>query len=376
MQRTSLAVSVGGILALGTLAAGYFLLRPQSTWPNASPGPASATAAIFETFAAQSQEASFSPLSGPWRLSIPDDHGGHDEARVETWTLLAHLISEDGGALGLQLSMARLGLVPPHALPEASPSVLSALYRAHVILMDAGMESVLGEERLSRGMGAAGHDLVVREVWLDDWLLAYGEGETGLGLRLDLTVEDVPVSLDLVPAKPAEQIPQDEGLRGFAIPRLFVEGLVGGQPVQGMAVLNHAWGDVPLPGGAVATDILSIQLDDGSDLSLIRTMRRDGRGAAVLDGLISETDATVTTVGDDAYSIDRLPGDRRDEDPVLTATWRISGPGLSLEAVPLLTEDHEDFAFAFSSGLLAVTGIRDGQAVAGLGSLQSTGGAR
>jgi predicted secreted hydrolase len=363
-------------MALGTLAAGYFLLRPPSTWPTASPGPASATAAIFDTLAARSQEAGFSALSGPWRMSIPDDHGGHEEARVETWTLLAHLIGEDGGALGLQLSIARLGLVPPHALPEASSSVLSALYRAHVILMDAGTDSVFGEERLSRGMGAAGHDLVVREVWLDDWLLAYGEGEKGLGLRLDLTVEDVPVSLDLVPAKPAEQVPQDEGLRGFAIPRLFVEGLVGGQTVQGVAVLNHAWGDVPLPGGAVANDLLSIQLDDGSDLSLIRTMRRDGRGAAVLDGMISETDAAVTAFGGAAYSMDPLPGDGRDEDPVLAATWRISGPGLSLDAVPLLTKVHEDFAFAFSSGLLAVTGTRDGRAVAGLGSLQSTGGAR
>ncbi|MEO0362253.1 MAG: lipocalin-like domain-containing protein, partial [Pseudomonadota bacterium] len=180
--------------------------------------------------------------------------------------------------MGLQLSITRLGLVPPHARADAPSSALSAMHRAHVVLARAGMNRVLAEERLSRGMGAAGHDLVAREVWHDDWLVAYGEGDGRRSLKLELTAEDVPIALELTPEKPAERITQDQRLRGFAIPRLSVEGLVGDRAVRGTAFLNRAWGDVPLPGGAVANDVLSIQLDDGSDLFLSRTTRRDGRG--------------------------------------------------------------------------------------------------
>ncbi|MEM8755762.1 MAG: lipocalin family protein, partial [Pseudomonadota bacterium] len=127
---------------------------------------------------------------------------------------------------------------------------------------------------------------------------------------------------------------------------------------------------------AVANDVISIQLDDGSDLFLSRTTRRDGRGEAVVDGLVSESDASVATLGDRAYSLELSPENAGDAEAPHSAAWRISGPGLSLEAVPLLGEEHDDFAFAFSSGLFAVTGTRDGQAVKGLGSLQSTRGAR
>lgn len=374
MQGTSPAARVGGILALGALGAGYFLFNQPSTGTGSDPAPVSTSAAILDTLTARSQEAGFTSLSGPWKLSLPPDHGGHDKARIETWTLVAHLTNEDGDALGLQLSMTRLGLVPRHELKKAPASALSALYRAHVVLTDTGKENVFGEERLSRGMGAAGHDLVAQEVWHDNWLLVYGEGDGRQSLRLNLTADDVPITLELVPAKPAEQITQDQGLRGFAIPRLSVVGLVGDREVNGTAILNHAWGDVPLPGGAVANDILSLQLDDGSDLFLIRTTRRNGRGEAALDGVVSQTDATILSVGDTDYSLDPLPENARYEDAAHKATWHVSGPGLSLEAVPLLGEEHDDFAFAFSSGLLAVTGTLHGQAVKGLGSLQSTPG--
>lgn len=376
LRRTSLKVGGGVALALAAAGAAYSIFQPQGAAPISGPVPVRMSASVFEGLASRGQDAAFASLSGPWRLSLPDDHGGHDEARIETWTLAAHLTSEEGDALGLQLSITRLGLIPPHALAEAHPSALTAAYRAHVILTDVGMDRVFGEERLSRGIGAAGHDLVAREVWHDNWLVAYGEGKARRSLRLDLTAQDVPIALELIPEKPAEQITQDQRLRAFAIPRLSVEGLVGGRVVRGTAILNRAWGDVPLPGGAVANDVLSIQLDDGSDLFLSRTTRRDGRGEAVVDGLASNTDASLTTLGDKAYALDLSPGNAGDAEAPHEAAWLISGPGLSLEAVPLLGEEHDHFTFAFSSGLLAVTGTRDGHAVKGLGSLQSTRGAR
>ena len=64
--------------------------------------------------------------------------------------------------------------------------------------------------------------------------------------------------------------------RGYTITRMTAEGFVGvgkeQQAVRGLAWLEHLWGDVPLPLGPIVWDRLQLHLDDGTDLSLIRTV--------------------------------------------------------------------------------------------------------
>lgn len=364
MATTSIKLGSGALLAILLLAGfGIFVSAPDGSDDGAFE-QASPEAAIFDTLISRSQEAAFEQLSGPWTLSLPEDHSGHSAARSETWGLLVHLGDETSPPIGLQFSMTRLGLIPENG--DAKSATDRAVYRAHAILTDASTGQVIAEERLSRDLGAAGHD--PGNVWLDDWHYSIDRESGALTLVLSFREAELPVSLAFSPEKPASQSTAEQGIRGYSIPRLTVSGHIGDKAVNGLASLTHFWGDVPLPGGATASDILSLQLSDDTDLSLIRTVRRDGRGPAVLDGAVSMPGGETQPIDDGRYSV--APSEDGSSDQVV---WIISGPNLELEATSLLAEDHDAFAFNFSSALLKVTGTKNGQSVEGLGTLQRNG---
>jgi hypothetical protein len=112
------------------------------------------------------------------------------------------------------------------------------------------------------------------------------------------------------------------GTRGFAVTRLSAAGTLasGDRALQltGTAWLDRVWGDVPLPGGPLARDRLVLHLSDGTDLSLLRTRRSDGRGIATLDGILVARDGTVRMLDDGA--VDLVPVSESGEG--LPAGWR------------------------------------------------------
>jgi predicted secreted hydrolase len=337
---------------------------------HASPSAAEATetpseidfAGLFASFDASPDGA----LAGPWTLALPADFGAHPEARSETWSLSATLEDADGRPLALTFVLTRLGRADT-ADARAHPWGPGPFHVAQAALNAAAPELRGTATRASRSAGTAGHDPDIGEVWLDDWTFGYGDGTLNLALRLP----QGPAILSLRPEKPPVVLAGEEtpGTRGFAVTRLSAAGTLasGDRALQltGTAWLDRVWGDVPLPGGPLARDRLVLHLSDGTDLSLLRTRRRDGRGIATLDGILVARDGTVRMLDDGA--VDLVPVSESGEG--LPAGWRLTGAGLDLRIMVGDAAFIETPGLAGWTGLVSVAGMRDGQMLDGAGTL-------
>ncbi|MEL7346390.1 MAG: lipocalin-like domain-containing protein [Pseudomonadota bacterium] len=346
------------------------------TIAQAQPTPAEIARAAADGLIDASLDAAFERPAGPWTLTLPQDHGAHPEARTESWTLAAHLTTEAGEALGIQFALTRFGV---RTLAEVGddPWALRALHRAHVIVTRGAEGRLMAEERYSRGaLDVAGHDPRAGTVWLEDWSIGFASpGATPAPMVLSATVEGTPLTLTLTPQHEALAAGGgDAPFRGYALSRLAVEGTLGtgaeAKPLAGLAWLDHLWGDLPLPGGPVAYDRLVLHLDDGSDLSVVRTRRSDGRGEATVDALMIEGAATATpSITMNATDTWTPSG----SEIAYPTAWRIEGPTLDLRLTPVIENQRPAFAVPLWSGMIRVDGRRDGVAVTGTGTLQLTG---
>jgi predicted secreted hydrolase len=317
---------------------------------------------------------------GPWRLDLPMDHGAHPDSRAETWSIAAHLRRPSGADIGVQAALLRVRLAPPDAPPRASAWELREIHRTHLTLFDGSTNTAAGEERLHRDVpGVAGHDAARREVWLDNWSIRYGQGEEADGIELEATVGETELALSLTPAKDAVAFGQDAGapFRGYAMTRMTAEGFAGAgeerQAVSGFAWLEHLWGDVPLPLGPIVWDRLQLHLDDGVDLSLTRTRRRDGGGAATVAGFAVGPDGRLQPLEDASVQMEPtrtwrggVAGARYPLD------WRLSAGDLSLEVAPLKDNQLHGFVAPLWSGTVSANGRRGDEPVSGLGAMLLT----
>jgi predicted secreted hydrolase len=370
---------VSATVLAGAVGAGALMLL-RGEQPEERSAATAGGLALQGMLAELSYEGSDEP-AGPWRLELPEDHGAHPNGRAETWAVAAHLRGPGGEDMGIQVALLRVRLMPPDAPPRDSAWGPRALYRAHVTLFDGLTNAAAGEERLHRDVpGVAGHDAALREVWLDNWSIQYGLGEERDQIRLKATVGETEFALSLTPAKDAVALdPEGAGVpfRGYAITRMTAEGLVEDKEerraVSGFAWLEHLWGDVPLPIGPIVWDRLQLQLDDGTDLSLTRTRRRDGGGTATVAGF---------AVGPDGR-LEPLESPRVEMEPTRTwrggvagarypLDWRLNAGELSLEVSPVVDDQLHGFVSPLWSGTVAAEGRRGSEPVSARGTMLLT----
>jgi predicted secreted hydrolase len=141
--------------------------------------------------------------------------------------------------------------------------------------------------------------------------------------------------------------------------------------VSGLAWLDHAWGELPLPGGPIAWDRLQLQLDDGTDLSVTRARRRSGAGAATVEGYAVGPGGTAARLGG---SIEMEPARIwRDRGAAYPVAWRLAGNGLDLSVAPLLDDQVQDFVALLWSGVVTAEGVLGDRPATGVGTLNLTG---
>lgn len=375
MTRRSWGV-VAVAIAISAAALSYFLAASRSSGPTPS---APSQGSDWVSAAADNAAEGFDRLADAWELELPADHGVHSEARTELWQVSAHLADEDGQPVGVQFLLVRIGLAGPDAPPPTSSWEARELYRGHVVLVEAADSTSVAQERFARGMaGLAGYDANRGELRLDNWSLEFPVQADPGQWTLNTGPGDIRVELNLTPEKESFRVDGDAvPFRGYAFSRLRAEGTVGTQAgqrsVSGSAWFEHLWGELPIPGGTpVASDRLQVQLDDGSELSVVRSRRLDGTGTPTVEALLIDAEGTIVAFDDDAAQLE-LARRWQGAEAAWPLDWRLRLGDLRLAITPVMDAQEHDFMVSVWSGLVRAQGQHGDRPVSGLGTLQLTG---
>ena len=291
----------------------------------------------------------FRPPEFPHRFRFPGDYGAHSEYRTEWWHLTGSLKAEEGSRIGLQLTFVRLGLDadPPK---RSSEWAASEIYAGILSVSDpgAGMHSMTRTTRAA--LGLAGAEAEARRVWIEDWELAQSTSpEPSLDLTLRVQAKGLALTLELLNEKP---LVDENDLSGrsaqtrppfhfYIQPRLMASGFLqdaGDEiPVHGSFSLEHAWGELPLPGGPVGIDRFTLHLNDGRELLLNRTHRVAGDGEPSTRGLLFERKGGARVLaGNDIELTPAAYWESQKTGAIYPVQWllRIPALGIDLELSP------------------------------------------
>jgi predicted secreted hydrolase len=330
-------------------------------------------------------DGEFARVSFPHAFAFPRDHGPHDEYRTEWWNLTGTLEDPRGRRLGLQLALVRLGLAadPPE---RESRWGTHDVYAGTFSLSDPDADALYTAERVSRGAaGLAGAGAEPRRLWVEDWRIAQ-DGDSALALEARSLDDDVTLNLKLRREKPlidenavlGRNDDQGPPFHFYLEPRLRAEGVLrrGGDetPLRGAVSMEHAWGELPLPGGPVALDRFTLHLDDGRDLLLSRTHRVDGGGSPRTTALLIEPDGSARALDGESLSLEPTGYWDSDRDAArYPVRWslRIPRQGIELTLSPYREDQAGATWLPFWAG--AVRLERSSGEFAGDGFVQLTG---
>jgi predicted secreted hydrolase len=267
-------------------------------------------------------EGDFKRARLPYPFRFPEDFGSHREYRTETWHLSGILQARDGPRLGLQLAVIRVALGAQSPRDDMPNWASGEIYAALFALSDPGDGELHTAARLARGgIGLADWQTQPMRLWVEDWQvqrLGSGAGDARLDLRL--AARDIELELTLRQDKApvdhnrihGDRIHGDNGGNSppfvyYIEPRLEARGHLRGDAqnfeLAGRVSIEHAWGELPLPGGPVVQDRFTLYLDDGRELFLVRSHRRDGSGAPTTAGLLIDAGGTPVLLGGDQIEL-------------------------------------------------------------------------
>lgn len=296
------------------------------------------------------ESGGFPPVASPWHFRFPADHGPHDQYRTEWWHLTGVLTDESGSRLGVQLSVARVGL-KPEPLDRTSRWAATGIYAGQITLSGAGVDGLRTHQRVSRGaLGLAGARARPLRIWVENWRLEQiDDAGPALALKIQVAAENLDVDLELHSTKPlvdanelaGQQAGQPAPFVFYIQPRLSAKGTlsIAGRPtrVGGAVSMEHAWGELPLPGGPVARDRFTLYLDDARELFCIRTHRVDGSGTPAANCVLVGREGSPLSLSSDEIEMEPLDHwENERTGTVYPVRWalRIPERGLELEIIP------------------------------------------
>lgn len=385
--RTTRAVAAAAVLVLLAAASAVALWHHDAPPPDAStrqdaPSPSELAAMLAE-------DDGFARVRHRRALRFPADHGAHPAHRTEWWYVSGVLDTGQGDPAGFQVALTRVGLT---ARPEPRPSrwAASTVYFGFLTLSAPDRAAPLSRQRVARGaLGLAGSESRPARVWIETWRLERTGPDVGTrAWRLHVRADDLELALDLRRRKPvidaAELAVPGSGrrlpFRFYLQPRMDATGMLriddARERVSGTVSLEHAWGELPLPGGPVARDRFALYLDDGRELFCVRTHRVDGSGPATAGCLlVGRKGRKVLLSGDDielSPAGDRVSGRSGARYPVRW-TLRIPDRDIELTMVPH-SDDGEVVVWApVWAGPLEVRGALREATLSGRGFMHLSG---
>ena len=341
-----------------------------------------------------SSTAEFTSARAGYHFHFPKDHGAHPTFRTEWWYYTGHLQAKDGRSFGFELTFFRRAIPRDEVKTLPSQWSISQLYLAHFAVTDINGHRFHFSEKLSRaGLGKAGAEESRLHVWIDDWHatasadagdiqnLVAGDGEYGISLSLAPTKPSVSHGRDGVSLKGTEA---GQASHYYSFTRLDTTGMLSigkdSFSVTGTSWMDHEFGSADLGPDLVGWDWFSIQLGDRSELMLYRLRRSDGSSDPVSSGTIVFPDGRTTHLQLHDF---RIEATRSWTSPashaVYPSQWHIEIPSmdLALDLVPVLADQElrtsRSTQVIYWEGLVAIQGMRQGQAIRGEGYVELTG---
>lgn len=331
-----------------------------------------------------------------WRVAQPPyafeavrDRVSHPDYRVEWWRYHGRLTAKDGRTFGYQLKFIRVGV---NFKPE-NPSrwAVRDLYLTQLAVTDVNGQQFRHAERINRaGVSWAGAEAERFYLWNEDWdATENATGEQVLraladdcGLELTLASGGEPISHGADGVVQKGVLPVN-ATHFYSQTRLPTRGAITFNQqqfeVSGTSWLDHEFGTTFLENGQRGWDQLALQLDDGTDLLLYQS-RNDDSPHGLESFATLTADSGNTTLAAEEFTLTPLtqwnsPASGA-QYPVM---WRAQSPGQNLDLTirAVVAEQElragETTGLTVWSGLVEVSGTRQGRAVRGWGWLEMTG---
>ena len=225
--------------------------------------------------------ASFPIIEKDLTLTFPDDHGAHDEYRIEWWYLTANLTDQSGNSLGLQWTLFRAAMEPEN---DKSNWNSPQIWMGHAAL--TGKNFHFFEEKLARGgVSQAGVSTEPFEAWIDDWYLA---GDNWKNLTASAGGQHFKYSIELKAQGPiikhgneGRSIKSASGQASayYSQPFFQAEGWIEKNNeriyVTGSAWADHEWSSQFVSDTQLGWDWFSLSLDSGEKVMAFRVREKD-----------------------------------------------------------------------------------------------------
>jgi predicted secreted hydrolase len=320
------------------------------------------------------------------KFQFPSDHGPHRDFKTEWWYFTGNLLDENGDHFGYQLTLFRVGNLPPGQPKSPSEWASQSLFMGHVGLSDTAREKFYTRERLGReGVGLAGALANGERVWLEDWeILRRPEG-----WELKAKSDDISLSLTLTDVKPPtlqgdsgySRKGPDERHASYYVSQTRLETAgnleIQGQThsVSGFSWFDHEWSSEAMAEGLVGWDWFSLQLEDQTELMLYLLRYQDGRLEPASSGAFIRADGTKVHLALDQFEVVKLSETSVESGNTYPSKWRVRVPSeeLEIEVQPTMAEQEMSGRVPYWEGAVLVEGHRAGKALSGRGFVELTG---
>lgn len=332
----------------------------------------------------------FVAADGSRPLTFPADFGAHSDFRTEWWYYTGNLQTPEGRHFGFELTIFRVGLVPPTVeLPNDSDWSSRDVYFAHFAISDIGSDSFYAFQRYSRpGPGLAGAEPDPCHIWLEDWNIT--ERTSGV---YRLQAEQGEITLDLTLTDEMGVVLHGENgysRKGknatnasyyYSQPRLHADGTVQLNGVQytvsGLAWNDHEFSTGVLDENQIGWDWFSLQFEEGPALMLFQLRERGGGISESASGTFISADGTSQPLDKSDFEISvrdkwRSPHTQG----VYPSSWEIRIPKLAclLEVKPWMADQEINFPpVTYWEGAVHFEGNCNGVPVRGNGYIELTG---
>jgi predicted secreted hydrolase len=330
-----------------------------------------AHAAVADLDVLRENSAGFARAVEPRTFEFPRDHGSHPEFHHEWWYVTGNLDSDTGERFGFELTIFRVGLVPPAVpIPVGSAWRTREIYAAHFAITDVARNRFKFTTQFSRGaLGLAGAEADPFRVWLNDWELgsktirARGQGYQ---LTLDVGALGEPV-LNGDHGLARKSAEAGTATYYYSIPRIAVhgqlirDGVVAN--VHGLAWLDREWGSGSLGAREQGWDWFALQLQDGSALMFYSLRNPDGSRNSNSAGTWVDASGHGTALAVDQVSIDVSDYWTSPRGGRYPSRWRVRVPsrGVDVEVRPVLADQELATRPRYWEGAVDVRGTQSGR---------------